>query len=446
MYTKRTRHESVSGWANYPRSYSEIFRAERQQDMLEFIQSSNKKVLPRGGGTSYGDASLNEGGVILSTKLLNKILSFDNNTGILHCQSGVTLEDIVQTFITKGWFLNVSPGTMNATVGGCIACDAHGKNWKAGAFSNFVVSLTLAMPNGELLMCDMNNHSDLFFATIGGMGMTGVILDAMISLKKIQSSNMNVETIRFENIKELFLIQKESMETHEYLFSWFDSLSTGKDLGRGVLQRANHSTQSNDLIFRKKRKISLSFYMPNFTINRFSVAMFNASYYLSSSKNYKSNNTYITDFFYPIDGLLNWNRIYGKKGFIEYQFAIPYKYANETIEEILKIISTSRLGSFIAAIKPIGKSRGIISFPMDGITLAIDFAYSSRLFSILDTIDDIVLARGGRVYLSKDSRLSSDRFGQMYTESLIEWDSIREKYNFKNNYSSIMFSRLLGNT
>jgi decaprenylphospho-beta-D-ribofuranose 2-oxidase len=446
VYTKRTRHESVSGWGNYPKSYSEVFRAERQQDLLEFIKSSDKKVLPRGGGTSYGDASLNEDGIILNTKLLNKMLSFDNNTGILHCQSGVTLKDIVQTFVAKGWFLNVTPGTMNATVGGCIACAAHGKNWRAGAFSNYVVNLTLAMPNGELILCDMNNHSDLFLATLGGMGMTGVILDATIILKKIQSSNMDVETIRFANIKELFLIQKESMQTHEYLFSWFDSLATEKKLGRGVLQRANHSTQSNDLRYCKKRKMSLPFHMPSFTINRLSVTMFNASYYLSSNKNYKSNNAYITDFFYPLDGLINWNRIYGKKGFLEYQFAIPYEYAFETIEEILKIISTSKLGSFIAAIKPIGKSRGTISFPMDGITLAIDFAYSIRLFSMLDTIDDIVLMRGGRVYLSKDSRLNSDRFSQMYSESLIEWDSIREKYNLKNNYSSIMFSRLLGNT
>lgn len=431
----------LAGWGNYPKVSSNLISFKSQEDLLECLESTNSRVLARGGGTSYGDASLSEMGKVIEMNSFNKIFSFDSEDGVLHCQSGVVLGEVVRRFLPMGWCLNVTPGTQNATIGGCIACDAHGKNWGAGAFSNHVISFSLAIPGKGIFNCDRIENSDLFFSTTGGVGLTGVILDVKIRLKKIDSAIMEVETIPFCDFNECISLQYDSMESHEYVFCWLDSLASGKKMGRGVLQRANHKNKgSNDSQNPSKKVLSVPFYMPSFTINRLSVAVFNKLYFKMTKSNKK--NVYFTDFFYPLDGIHHWNKLYGHKGFIEYQIAIPYKNSEKYLREIMREIVESKLGSFIAAIKPIGKSEGLISFPMEGFTLAVDFAFNPRVFNLLEKLDEICIHAGGRAYLSKDSRTSATSFSKMYSTELDLFNKILQKYDLKSRIGSSLADRL----
>ena len=442
MYLKQSREERVRGWGGYPIVSATVFRPERVADLVEFINRVKGPFLARGGGTSYGDASISSDGFNIDMHRLNMMLSFCSETGVLHCQSGVTLHDIIRTFLQRGWFLHVTPGTQFATVGGCVACDAHGKNWKAGSFGSYVKGLRLMLHDGSIIFCNESENSDIYLATLGGMGMTGVILDIYLQLKRISSSYVDVETIQFSNLEELFSLQRESMNSYEYLFSWLDSHNEGKSMGRGILQRANHCTSQN-LQYNEKRRFFVPFNFPSYTVNRFSVATFNYLNYATATK-HKESKLYLNDFFYPLDRIANWNRIYGRKGFIEYQAVVPFDSAYEVISELLKKITKSKLGSTIAAVKPLAKSDGLISFPIDGFTLAVDFAYSENLLPLLDQLDQIVIASGGRVYLAKDARLSGKSFKKMYSNSLEKWELIREKNQVKQNFTSAMFNRLSG--
>ena len=436
----QTKPQTLSGWGNYPKILGEVYEPKDEKDIIEFTKKNEKSLLARGGGTSYGDASLNKGGVTIYTSSLNKILNFNVKSGILHCQSGVTLHNIIKLYHLRGWFLSSTPGTKRATVGGCVACDSHGKNWKAGSFCNFVKGLNLLLHDGSIIYCDEKVNSNIFYATIGGMGITGVILDVKLELKKVTSSYLDVETIRLNNLKELFDLQNETIDSHEYLFTWIDSHKYGRNMGRSILQRANHS-QNNELIYKTKKAIPIP-YMPNFAINRHSVELFNFAYYFSVGNKPKKKEMYITDYFYPLDGLANWNRLYGRNGFLEYQVVIPLASAYETIYELLSIITRSKLASFIAAIKPLCKSLGLLSFPIDGVTFAVDFAHSKNIWQLLDKLDEIVIESGRRVYLAKDARLNANNFKKMYSDSLKKWEAIKGKYDTRNKFESMMFNRL----
>lgn len=417
-----------------------MFRPERIDDLVSLLNGSNETVLARGGGTAFGDSSINDNGINIDTRRLNKMLGFDADKGILHCQGGVSLQDISRVFLPRGWFFAVTPGTQYATVGGCVASDAHGKNWKDGSFCNYVKGLQLMFRDGRVVHCDDGNHSDLFRATFGGMGMTGIILDVKFQLRRICSSVMDVEYIRCGNLKECFDVQGESMDSHEYIFCWIDSHREGSGMGRGILQRANHGADP-ELIYKEKKRFHLPFYLPSFTVNSWSVEAFNRTYF-SSVKGKSRKSVYLMDFFYPLDGVADWYRVYGRKGFIEYQVVIPHVSAYETIRELLGIITRSKLGSTVAAIKPLCRVNGTMSFPMDGVTLAVDFMIHDRLWKLLEVLDKIVLASNGRVYLAKDARLSSGNFMKMYSEPLNAWDAVRARYDAGDGFSSMMFRRL----
>jgi len=432
--------EQISGWGNFPKFIAKVIKPESVEELFDYVTDEDHSLIARGGKTSYGDASLNNHGLNVDMAYFDKIISFSSETGILNCQSGVKLFDIIKTFHDEGWFLNVTPGTQRATVGGCIACDSHGKNWKAGSFCNYVIGFNIMIENGKIIWCDKHNNADLFYATFGGIGLTGILIDVKIRLKKVPSSFLNVETIRFRNLDELFQIQEQTVGTHEYLFSWIDSQKSGKQMGRGVMQRANHCN-NEPLQYIEKNKINIPFNFPNIAINKLSVKIFNFVYYLL--RNHKnSKKEYLLDFFYPLDGISNWNRVYGTKGFIEYQVVIPSEFAFKTIDQLLDIITKSGLGSTIAAIKPLTKSKGYLSFPIDGITLAVDFAYNNKLWEIMDRLDDIVINNGGRVYLAKDSRLNSTNFAKMYSESFIKFCSVINKYSVNRKFNSEMFHRI----
>jgi len=443
LYTKEYREEELCGWGNYPCTHGNVFRPERIADLSEILSKERMTVLARGGGTSYGDASINADGLNIDTKRLNKMLHFDSSNGILHCQSGVTLQEIIRTFLPRGWFLSVTPGTQFGTVGGCTACDSHGKNWKDGSFSSYVKGFNLMLHDGSIIYCDEKNNSNMYYATFGGMGMTGIILDVCIELKNISSSYVEVETVRFNNLKELFDLIQESWNSYHYLFSWIDSHKEGNNMGRGILQRANH-VNDGDLHYTERKRISIPFNLPGFVINRYSVETFNALFYTKASFDKNRKRLHLMDYFYPLDGIADWYRVYGRKGFLQYQVAIPNDNAFETISDLLKIIARTKLGSTVAAIKPILKSKGLLSFPINGFTLAVDFAYNEETRQLLDELDRIVTSNGGRVYLAKDARLNADNFAKMYSESLLEWETVRKEYGVTNIFNSLMFNRLRG--
>lgn len=430
----------VRGWNNYPSRRVKVFRPERIEDLSYMMNQRKDTILARGGGTTYGDSSINNSGINIDTKRFNKMLRFDAEKDLLHCQSGVSLQDISKVFIPRGWFLNVTPGTKYATIGGCIATDAHGKNWKAGSFGNYVKGFHLMLSDGRIVYCDSNTHSDIFYTTIGGMGMTGVILDAYVQLRKITSSLINIETIQYKNLRECFDAMDESMESYEYVFCWLDSHQEGARMGRGLLQRATHMS-NYELEFKEKRKVSIPFYLPEKAVNSFFVKTFNQCYY-SSVRTKQLKTVHMMDYFYPLDGIGKWYRIYGRRGFVEYQVVIPFNGAYEAIYELLKIITKSKLGSVVSAIKPLRDTRGMMSFPMDGVTLAVDFMIHDRLWKLLDTLDEIVVAHNGRVYLAKDARLRPENFRKMYSKSFDAWDVIRARYDHGDGLSSMMFSRL----
>ena len=441
MYSKQSRKEQIRGWGGYPTIVADVFRPERYLDLIEFIDRVKGPFLARGGSTTYGDASINADGFNIDMRRMNKMLDFDQRTGLLHCQAGVTLHDIIKTFLPRGWFLHVTPGTQFATVGGCVACDAHGKNWQSGTFGNYVRGLRIMFHDGRTVYCNENENSDIFLATLGGMGMTGIILDVFVQLKNVTSSYIDVDTIRFNNLKELFHLLEQSMRSHEYLFSWVDSLHEGTSMGRGVLQRANHCTEQ-DLTYEERKRIAVPCNLPTYTVNRLSVASFNNLYYMTTKKR-KQSRLYLEEFFYPLDRISNWHRIYGRNGFIEYQAVVPLEGAYEAVLELLQKITKSKLGSHIAAIKPLTESQGLISFPIDGITLAVDFRCNDEIWPLLDQLDQVVVGCKGRVYLGKDARLSGTNFRTMYRNSLQKWATIREQHRTTEHFASLMFNRLL---
>ena len=429
----------ISGWGNYPSFFGRTVRPKTIEEVRHKVKDLSKTLIARGGKTSYGDASINHKGLNIEMNYFNKFISFSDSDGILHCQAGVNLLDIIERYHDKGWFLNITPGTPNATVGGCIACDCHGKNWEAGAFSNFLIGFSLLLSSGDLLWCYESSEPDLFKATIGGMGLTGVIIDAKIKLKKVKTSFMEVSRIKVHSLEELFDQQKQAMKTHEYLFTWIDSQKKGENIGRGIMQVANHSDEGKR-VYIKQKQFSVPL-LPNFAVNRYSVKAFNFSYY-HFRKRRVSDRQYFLNFFYPLNSFRKWNRVYGTKGFIEYQVVIPYLNAYKIINKILYSVTKSGLGSTIAAIKPLSKSKGLFSFPINGITLAIDFAFDTKVLELLNYLDDILIEVGGKVYLGKDSRLSSKVFHKMYYDEIQNWNEIKSNYQLSSCFNSDMLNRL----
>ena len=390
-----------------------------------------------GMGRSYGDICLNSNGNIWLTRGLNKFKSFDPITGLLRCQAGVTLKEIQDVFIPQGWMLFVSPGTQYVTVGGAIANDIHGKNHhRYGSFGNHVRNILIKRTSGEYISCSPENSFDWFQATVGGMGLTGVILEAEFQLIKIDGPWLETETIPYDSLEEFFNLSDSSEDHWEYTVSWIDCLSKSN---RGIFLRANHSKyQAEAPLFSQK---TLPFTPPFSLINQLSLKPFNQAYFsFNKFKNTKSYQHY-QNFFYPLDSVLKWNKAYGPKGFYQYQFVIPREHGLENTREILSEISHSGQGSFLAVLKTFGDipSVGMMSFPEKGVTLALDFPnLGKKTMSLLEKLDGIVQNAGGKIYLAKDARLSKSFFELSYSR-LDQFSKYRD-----NGISSEMSRRLIG--
>ena len=406
--------QKVSNWGNFPEVEKEIKSEDSLLKIKEFVKNNNE-IIARGNGRCYGDASLSEH--IFSTKRLNKFISFDRLNGIIECESGVLLSEILEVIVPQGYFLFVTPGTKFISVGGAIASDVHGKNHHAeGCFSEYVLEFDLLNENGEVLKCSRQENSEKFWATIGGMGLTGIILSAKFKLKNIETAYIRQESIKAENVDEIFKLFEES-EAWTYNVAWIDCLQTGKNIGRSIMMRGEHAfkhqlpknLQENPLRLKKKFSPTVPFYFPNFVLNNLTVKLFNLLYFnKQQSKEVKNYIDYET-FFYPLDAINDWNKIYGKSGFIQYQMVIPKEKGKEGMKKILETIAKSGNGSFLAVLKLFGKnnSEAYNSFPIEGYTLALDFKVNSKLKNLVDKLDAIVEEFGGRIYLTKDSMSKS---------------------------------------
>lgn len=424
--------KTISNWGKFPKLKASEYLFENLRK-TKIILKGEKTVLARGNGRSYGDAALNK--TVMSTLSLKHFLDFDTSKGILTCEAGVLFSAILDLVVPKGFFLPVTPGTKFITVGGAIAADVHGKNHhKEGCFSEFVTQFKLVVDTGETKLCSRTENEALFWESIGGMGLTGIIVEATFQLKKIENSYFYVESIKAKNLSEVFQLF-ETSKNWSYTVAWIDCLQKGEHLGRSILMRGEHAKteqlsakQRKELLKTPPQKnIRIPFNLPSFVLNTWSVKLFNLLYYYKQWTTNKKTITHFEPFFYPLDAILEWNKIYGKKGFIQYQFVLPKEKSMIGLQEILQTIAKSKQGSFLAVLKLFGVNnpKAHNSFPIEGYTLALDFKVNKKLYTLVPRLDAIVKKHGGRIYRAKDSLSNS---------SLMEYVNIKTtKFNSVQN-------------
>jgi decaprenylphospho-beta-D-ribofuranose 2-oxidase len=430
----------MSGWGRYPVVESTEYRPDNACLAEELIRANpGLAFIPRGLGRSYGDSALAE--AVLSTERLDRFLRFDVTSGVLTCAAGVTISDVLEVFVPRGWFLPVTPGTRFVTIGGAVASDIHGKNHHLeGSFSDHVELLKVATVSEGVIACSRTHNSALFHATCGGMGLTGLILEVTFRLKPISSARMHETVIKADNLDQAV----ELFEEHSgvaYSVAWIDCLSRGPALGRSLVSLGEHA-EAGTLDVAATVNLAVPIDMPGILMNRFLVRGFNALYYHRIRARRVQRNTRFDQFFYPLDSIRQWNRLYGRRGFVQYQFVIPKAAGVVGLGAILKRIAESRRGSFLAVLKAFGPANdNPLSFPMEGYTLALDFKRDRGLFPFLDTLDRMVLDCGGRIYLTKDSRMSEATFKQGYPQ----WQAFMETrcaYDANKVFNSLQSQRL----
>lgn len=426
--------QEVANWGNFPVVEKEMKSEDSLSKIIDFVKNHNE-IIARGNGRCYGDSALSEH--IFSTKRLNKFISFDRLNGVIECESGVLLSQVLEVIVPQGYFLFVTPGTKFVTVGGAIASDVHGKNHHAeGCFSEYVLEFSLLNERGEVLKCSRDENQEKFWATIGGMGLTGIILSAKFKLKNIETSYIYQETIKADNLDEIFRLFEES-ESWTYNVAWIDCLQKDKNLGRSILMRGEHAfkhqisqkQQQNPLELKKGINPSVPFYFPGFVLNNLTVKLFNLLYFNKQRKKTVKNFVHYESFFYPLDIVNDWNKIYGKKGFIQYQMVIPKEKGKEGMRKILETIAKSGNGSFLAVLKLFGKNNpeAYNSFPQEGYTLALDFKVNSKLKKLVAQLDSIVEEYGGRIYLTKDSMSKSSLTNYLENVQNSKFQSLQQK-------------------
>jgi len=407
------RQNRYQSWGRYPAVAPEKVEPVLWRDAPPDLKTLAALVLPFGYGRSYGDSCLNS--TLLDASYLNRFISFDEKQGLLRCEAGVSLSEILELFVPRGWFLPVVPGTKFVSVGGAIANDIHGKNHhRAGTFGCHVTRFELLRSTGERVICSAEENEELFEATIGGLGLTGLILWAEIQLKPIAGPYITSERIRFSNLEDFFKLANASDEDYEYTVAWVDCLAKGRNLGRGIFIRGNHSDlKPGKETPSKKRTRRIPFDFPQFVLNGISMKLFNRLYYYSQLRKKVEKTVSYEPFFFPLDSIEEWNRIYGKRGFLQYQCVVPPEQESKNIAAILSQVSAMREGSFLAVLKKFGdiSSPGVLSFPRAGTTLTLDFPFKGgKTLRLLEELDKIVRACGGAVYPAKDARMSAESF------------------------------------
>jgi len=404
--------EQILSWGRYPKTaHHRVHKPAWNDQVPEILRAAAPgSLLPYGLGRSYGDSCLNDSRELIDCRRLNRILGFDESTGMLRCESGVSLSDILGVFLPKGWFLPVTPGTRFVTLGGAIANDVHGKNHhRAGTFGAHVRQIGLHRSNDGLVICNSEANSDMLHATIGGLGLTGVIAWADIQLKHVAGPWIDAESIPFQSLNTFLELSRESGGHFEYTVAWLDCFA-GKN-PRGIFFRGNHSVERGKE-FHPKRGPKLPFALPAWMLNRYSVRAFNTAYYKIHAARKGAAVVSYDSFFYPLDSIGQWNLLYGKQGFVQYQCVIPEANV-EAVEELLDRIARSGMGSFLGVLKQFGSAppAGMLSFPRPGLTIALDFAMRGEpTLQLLRSLDQIVQQSGGALYPAKDARMSPALF------------------------------------
>ncbi|MEL6866175.1 MAG: FAD-binding oxidoreductase [Bacteroidota bacterium] len=404
------RQQDIANWGNYPRIKAEVTQWSDQETLADYVvQQTN--LLARGNGRCYGDAALNDR--VFSTLRLNKLLDFDAAAGTISCQSGILLSDLLEFLIPRGFFLPVTPGTKFISIGGAIAADVHGKNHhKEGCFSKHLLAFDLMRGDGTVVRCTKAKNEQLFWDTCGGMGLTGIILNASFRLKRMESSYIRQLSIKAPNLEQV-MKHFEEAKTWTYSVAWIDCLQRGRGMGRSILMLGEHAREkelaaryrANPLRLIQKPKINIPFFLPSFVLNHLTIGSFNTLYYHKQFRQKQEGIIDYNTFFYPLDSIHHWNRIYGKRGFTQYQLVLPKNHSEQGLVEVLEVIRKMRIPPFLSVLKLFGPADplAIRSFPIEGYTLAMDFKIVSGIEKLIHQLDEVVYKYGGRVYLAKDA-------------------------------------------
>ena len=427
----------IYGWGHYSVVDAQILKPAKVKDLNKLIKL-NKKIIARGLGRSYGDSA--NSNVVLDTTSLNSVIKFDPESGVILSESGVSIKEINELTIPQGWFVPVTSGTSYVTLGGAIASDIHGKNHHLdGAFSDHILSANLMLGDGEILTISNSINSDLFQATCGGMGLTGIIISASIKLKPISSNLIKQTTIKCNSLEKLFN-QFEINFSSPYSVAWLDCSNKSKSIN-SLLFLGDHLKKGELICSKKKpRYIPVKFF--SMFLNKYLIKIFNNIYYFKNLKKIQTTLVPLENYFYPLDSLMDWNLLYGEKGFIQYQFVIPKKNGIQILKKILDIINEHDQIPFLAVLKMLGsQNKNHLSFPIEGYTLALDFKADHGLLNLISSLDKVIAHSGGRIYLTKDAIMSKEIFRECYPK-WEEFERIRRKYKAIGKFMSHQSLRL----
>ena len=438
--------EPVSGWGRHPVAVGTVARPERLR-----LPPDGRPILPRGLGRSSGDAAVPSasGARVLETVRCDRVLAFDAGSGALTCEAGLALDEIVRVFLPRGWFPPVTPGTRFVTVGGCVACDVHGKNHhRDGSFGSFVERLVIEVADGRVVECGPYRERELFLATIGGMGLTGLITEVTLRLQPVESGWMAVETAPVAGLTAMLDGLRDAAKDWQYTVGWIDCLARGAALGRGILMRGRHAGRGAAPAGPppQPRRLSVPLNAPEWLLSPVLMRAFNTAYYRSQARHPDGSARIVPydGFFYPLDAIGDWNRLYGRRGFLQYQCVVP-RAAGAAVAELLERLAAAGAASFLAVIKDCGReSDAYLSFPLEGTTLALDLPYRGPATeALVHELNAVVIAAGGRVYLAKDAVTRAEDFARMVPR-LDQWRRIRDAWDPERRFRSAQSVRVLG--
>jgi len=446
--------EPVAGWGRHAVERGAVLRPERL-----LLPPGGRPVLPRGLGRSYGDAAVpaSPGAFVLETARADRVVAFDREQGTLTCEAGLSLAEILRVFLPRGWFPPVTPGTRFVTVGGCVACDVHGKNHHSdGSFGRFVDRLVLQVADGSMVECGPERERELFLATVGGMGLTGLITEVTLRLQPVESAWMVVETEPVPGLGAMLDGLRDAGKDWPYTVGWIDCLARGAALGRGILIRGRHASRAETPAGPppEPRRLAVPLDAPEWLLSPVLMRGFNATYYWkhawwSHARRTRGAGRPVPyhGFFYPLDAIGGWNRLYGRRGFLQYQCVVPRAAGAAAVAELLERLAAAGAASFLAVIKDCGpESDAYLSFPLEGTTLALDLPYRGpRTEALVHELNATVIAAGGRVYLAKDAVTRPEDFARMVPR-LAGWRKVRDRWDPEHRFRSAQSVRVLGDT
>lgn len=429
---------TISGWGRYPTMEAELLLPQTNSECARLVKDI-QSCIPRGQGRSYGDSA--NAPLVLQSTYLNHYIEFDASLGVLRCEAGVTIREVLDLIVPRAWFIPVTPGSSYVSIGGAIASDVHGKNHHgSGTFSQHIIEMQMMLASGEIVTVSPAQLPDLFAATCGGMGLTGMILNATLQLMPIQSSQIEQKTMQASCLEAVCAGFEENAGS-TYSVAWIDCIATGSKLGRSLLMLGEHAV-TGGLDVAPQKPLNVPVDAPDLLLNQQFIQLFNSLYYQKARLSGSQQRLSYESYFYPLDQIANWNRLYGKAGFIQYQFVLPSAVGVQGLRSILKTIAASGKGSFLAVLKVFGEhNANYLSFPMAGYTLALDFKVSPEVIALVQRLDAMVMDMGGRIYLSKDALMSEATFKATYPQ-WEQFEAVRAKYGAIGKFASQQSKRL----